>query len=84
VWTVELSRPAAKDLDALPAPVYRAAARKIDQLAADPFAAGLRKMSGRPERWKVRIGDYRIVATLDASAQQITVLRVRHRREAYR
>lgn len=84
MWTVRLARSGQKDLDALPAQVYRAAARKLEQLTADPYAAGLRKMSGRPERWKVRIGDYRIVVTLEAAAQVIHVERVRHRREVYR
>jgi mRNA interferase RelE/StbE len=84
VWTVQLTRPAEKDLDALPANIYHAAERKIDQLAVDPFAAGLRKLSGRPERWRVRVGDYRIIVTLDRAAQMITVIRVRHRREVYR
>jgi mRNA interferase RelE/StbE len=84
VWTVQFVRSAEKELYALPGDVARATARKLDQLATDPYAAGLRKMSGRPERWRARIGDYRIVVTLDQAEQVITVLRIRHRRDVYR
>ncbi|MBZ5571390.1 MAG: type II toxin-antitoxin system RelE/ParE family toxin [Acidobacteriia bacterium] len=34
--------------------------------------------------WRYRIGDFRLICRLDDEAQRITVLRVAHRKEAYR
>ena len=84
MWAVELSPRFDRDFEALPNQVQQAIDGKLDQLAADPFTAGLRKLSGRPVRWRVRVGDYRILTELDTRARTVTVLRVLHRREAYR
>lgn len=84
MWTVELSARFEKDFEALPGQVQQAVDRTLDQLAADPFTAGLRKMQGRPVRWRVRVGDYRLITDLDTRTRTVTALRVRHRREAYR
>ena len=42
------------------------------------------KMQGRDREWRLRVGDYRIRLTFEFQIQTIRVLRVRHRREAYR
>jgi len=35
-------------------------------------------------RWRVRVGDYRIVYVIEDAELVVLVLRVAHRREAYR
>jgi mRNA interferase RelE/StbE len=42
------------------------------------------KMQGRDREWRLRVGDYRVRLTFEFQTQTIRVLRVRHRREAYR
>ncbi len=37
-----------------------------------------------PEAYRVRVGDYRILYEIDDAVQSVTVIAVRHRREAYR
>jgi len=34
--------------------------------------------------WRIRIGDYRVIYEIDDRAKVIKVMRIRHRREAYR
>lgn len=36
------------------------------------------------KHWRIRVGDYRIVYEIDEKEKVIRVMRVRHRREAYR
>ena len=42
------------------------------------------KMQGLDREWRLRVGDYRVRLTFEFQTQTIRVLRVRHRREAYR
>ncbi len=53
-------------------------------LERDPRPPGIAKLSGTVNRWRVRIGDYRILFEVDDRAQTVLVLRIVHRREAYR
>ena len=39
---------------------------------------------GLEDVYRVRIGDYRVLYAVDDLAQTVTVVRVKHRREAYR
>jgi mRNA interferase RelE/StbE len=34
--------------------------------------------------WRFRVGDYRIVAVIEDSAERILIVRVAHRRDVYR
>jgi mRNA-degrading endonuclease RelE of RelBE toxin-antitoxin system len=34
--------------------------------------------------WRIRIGDYRVIYEIDDRAKVVKVMRIRHRREAYR
>jgi mRNA interferase RelE/StbE len=45
---------------------------------------GTVKLAGQPSRWRVRVGDYRIIYEVDDAEDQVLVLRIAHRREAYR
>lgn len=53
-------------------------------LETNPRPAGSTKLIGHQNRWRIRVGDYRIIYTIDDSAQQLTILRIAHRREVYR
>ncbi len=57
--------------------------KRIDGLGENP-AAGTRLKGEFSGLWRVREGDYRIIYELRQSEVTILVLRVAHRREAYR
>jgi len=42
------------------------------------------KLAGYGNRWRVRVGDYRVIYQIDDQAYEVIVLRIAHRREAYR
>jgi mRNA interferase RelE/StbE len=52
-------------------------------LAHDPRPPGARALQGRPG-FRVRVGDYRIIYTIDDGVLLIVVVTVGHRREVYR
>ena len=54
------------------------------ELLSETGRGDLQKLHGRDERWRLRVGDWRVILTFDYSNNTFTVRRVLHRREAYR
>ncbi len=73
-----------KDLRSLPKKSVARVFARIEELEADPLPRGAIKLSGAERLYRIRVGDYRVVYELDTGAEQVTVLYVRHRRDAYR
>lgn len=61
----------------------RRIADEISGLATEPGPRSAKKLTGRPA-WRVRVGDYRVIYEVDGARRAVTVVRVRHRRDAYR
>jgi len=56
---------------------------KIEALAQVPRPPGSKKLKGGKDLWRVRIGDYRVVYSVNDDEKEIQVTRIAHRREAY-
>lgn len=82
---IVLSAPAERDLKRLPAALFRRVIAAMRALAAVPRPPGARKLhgSGRDD-YRLRVGDYRVLYEVDDTARLVRIMRVRHRREAYR
>jgi mRNA interferase RelE/StbE len=83
-FRVRLTPAAARDLRALDRPVLRRIDAKLLALAEDPRPNGVEKLTGDIDILRVRVGDYRILYTIEDAVLLILVVRVRHRREVYR
>ena len=55
----------------------------IALLAQDPRPPASRPLRGR-EGYRLRVGDYRIIYTIDDGVLLLVVVTIRHRREVYR
>ena len=65
-YRIELALPAARDAKAIRDRRAKAAIRRaIEALAEEPFPRGAKKLRGHPELWRVRIGDWRVVYTVE-------------------
>ena len=53
-------------------------------LEESPRPSSVVKLRGRTSQWRMRVGDYRIVYEIDDESRVVTILRIKHRREAYR
>ena len=82
--TLRIKNPAEKDIRDLQAEVRDRITGAILTLRDDPLPHGVGKLQGMERRYRLRIGDYRILYEFDPATQTITIYRVKHRREAYR
>lgn len=55
----------------------------IEKLSENPFPAGFKKLQGSEKTFRMRVGNYRIIYQLDNS-DVITVIHIRHRKDAYK
>lgn len=82
-YRILLKRSVLKDLEPLPARDRSRILERIGALADDPRPHGCEKLSAL-ERYRVRMGDYRIVYAIEDSDLVVWVVRVGHRRDVYR
>jgi mRNA interferase RelE/StbE len=57
---------------------------RIEALMKVPRPSGAIKPQGNKSRWRIRIGDYRVIYSIDDSARVIDISTVRNRRDSYR
>lgn len=74
---------AVKELRKLTADHRKSVSNAIDSLAREPRPKGVKKMAGT-HAWRIRIGDYRVVYSIEDEHLIIEVIRIGHRREVYR
>ena len=84
LYKIEWKRSATKELKQLPRDAMLRILEAIEQLSQEPYPAGVRKLAGSEHAWRIRVGDYRVVYTIVESALVIEIIRVRHRKDAYR
>jgi mRNA interferase RelE/StbE len=87
MWKIEYNKRFLKELTSLPKEVQpRVESIVFSELEADnPFELGyISKMKGYKDKYKVRVGDYRIGLTIDKTNRTIICQRVAHRREIYK
>lgn len=74
---------AEKELACLPRNVGETAISKINDLLENPRTRGTKKLKGE-DSYRLRIGNYRIIYSIDDMNKTITIFRIRHRKEIYR
>jgi mRNA interferase RelE/StbE len=57
---------------------------RLENLVSNPRPPGCKKLSGGDDEWRIRVGDYRVVYTIDDAQLLVEVTRIRHRSEVYR
>ncbi|MCL0052980.1 type II toxin-antitoxin system RelE/ParE family toxin [Dehalococcoidales bacterium] len=82
-YEVRIVPAAEREMDKLPTPVHTRLSRRILSLEGNPRPRGAKKLGGR-EEYRLRVGDYRVLYTIDDKGCMVTVFAVGHRREVYR
>ena len=82
-YRIEVTPRAQKDLRALPKRESQRIARQIDALKTDPRPTGCKKLKGREDFYRVRVGDYRVVYRIQDDILLILIVRVGDRKEIY-
>jgi len=87
VWRVEFHRAAVSDLRKLGPDGERRVLRYLRERIAssnDPRRFGHALTGDRKGLWRYRVGDYRIVASIEDDRFVVLVVTVGHRRQVYR
>ncbi|MEH2113555.1 type II toxin-antitoxin system RelE family toxin [Nostoc sp.] len=87
MWQVEYTKRFLKELAALPVEIQsRIEPIVFQELESEnPFELGyLEKLKGYSDKYKIRVGDYRIGVTLDQETKTLICQRVAHRKDIYR
>ena len=74
-YEVWIKRSAGKELAAVPPPLRDRLIARIRSLADDPRPVGTRKLVGR-DAWRLRVGAYRVVYTIEDQRLVVEVVRV--------
>lgn len=83
VYRIEVTPRALKDLKALPTRERQRVAEQIDALKTDPRPTGCKKLQGREDFYRIRVGDYRVVYQIEDEVLVILILRAGDRKEIY-
>jgi len=87
-WSIELGPRAQRQIGQLDPQIARRISRFLFERIApldDPRSIGdALKGSELGELWKYRVGDYRIIASIEDKLVRILIVRIGNRREVYR
>ena len=83
-YTVVFARSARRELERLEVGMARRIISRIEALAGDPRPRGSVKLQGAADLWRIRVGDYRVIYSVDEDARLVDIRVVRHRSDAYR
>ena len=83
-WEVRIKPKAQKQIEKLHPLVAKRILGHIGKLADNPYPSGTKKIQGRENLFRVRVGDWRIVYEVMAKRLLVLVVNLGHRKDVYR
>lgn len=84
-YRIEIKRAAARELEAVGQRKIRVRmVERIRALGEDPRPPGCEKLSGSKDRYRIRLGDYRILYEIGEPEKVVQVVRIGRRSEVHR
>ena len=83
-YQIEWRNSALRELRRLDRQVVPRIVSDVEALATNPLPLGVRELQGGQRTYRLRVGDYRVIYELFESRLVIEIVRVRHRKDAYR
>ena len=83
-YRIEFSATAERQVAKLGKPDQLRIMRRIRDLAADPHPRGARKLQGYADVFRIRVGTYRVLYSVESDRLVIVVLKVGQRKDVYR
>jgi mRNA interferase RelE/StbE len=87
MWKVEYKKRFLKELSKLPEDIRLEAERIVfeELTSGTPFLLGyLEQMKGYPDKYKIRIGQYRVGISINKQNEMIICSRIAHQKDIYR
>lgn len=82
-YAIVFARSARKELEDLPRNIGSRILQRIESLAANPRPSGVKKLVGTTNLWRIRIGEYRVIYSIDDQKRLVDIVMIRHRSDAY-
>jgi mRNA interferase RelE/StbE len=82
-YLVTFAASARQELRDLPFEAIERLLPKIRELAGNPRPVGCKKLQGYTDRWRIRVGNYRVVYAIDDGRKVVDITRIAHRKEVY-
>ncbi|MBB4931759.1 mRNA interferase RelE/StbE [Lipingzhangella halophila] len=82
-YQTRFHRAARDELRKIPKQTAMTILRKLANLENDPYGYGTTALVSRPERRRLRVGDYRVIYTVDNGQLVVWVIQVGHRSTIY-
>ena len=83
-YSIEFKPAALRQLRRISKENQKQIGQKIESLKQNPLPDGVKKLTGSNNLFRVRIGDYRIIYTIESEKFIVLIIAVGHRREIYR
>jgi mRNA interferase RelE/StbE len=83
-YKIEWKASALKELKRLDRKIIPRIISSIESLATNPFPPGVRKLQGAEKTYRIRTGNYRIIYEIINERVVIVIIRIRHRKNAYK
>jgi len=74
---------AEKSFSKLPKDIQKRIYAAVQHLADNPRPPGVKKLQSALELYRIRVGDYRVIYTIDEGELKILVVTIGHRRDVY-
>jgi mRNA interferase RelE/StbE len=82
-YKIEIKRSASKELNSLPNKEIKKIINSINQLIENPRPINSKKLSAN-ERYRLRVGDYRILYEIEDLILVVYIIKIAHRKDIYR
>jgi mRNA interferase RelE/StbE len=83
MYSITIKKSALRELSQISSPYSTKIIEAIDKLAGNPRPENVKKLKG-VEAYRIRVADYRIIYTIEDVIKIVEVVRVRHRKDAYK
>ncbi len=83
-YNIKWKSSARKEIKKLPKDIILKIVDTIEGLVENPFPSGSRKIIGAQHTYRIRVGNYRIVYSVESNNLLILIIRIRHRRDVYK
>jgi mRNA interferase RelE/StbE len=83
-YSIKIKKNVKKLLFRLPNNIVKKVSNKIDTLSENPRPVGCKKITNTINKYRIRIGNYRILYSINDDILIIEVIKIAHRKDIYR
>ena len=83
-YSITIKKSAVKEMELLPKKILQSINTSIYLLAENPRPPGCKKLKGaKGNFWRIRVGDYRVLYSIEDEIRIVDIYKVGHRRDIY-